>query len=206
MEKHHAHLIFADSLDVSTLPVLYRTQSADVLHMSNDRFTIDDARELSRLAQQKPFEADLRTVVICTKDIAVEAQNALLKLLEEPPAHTQFYIVIKRTALLLPTLRSRLSTEEDTHHAPSRENDAFASFKRSSYADRLASIAEKTKEKDAAWIEEILRGSEEYTQLHTSSAKGPILRSVVFIRNYLGSKGASSKMLLEELALTLPLK
>lgn len=39
----------------------------------------------------------------------IDAQNALLKLLEEPPPLTYFVFVIANKALLLPTVRSRLS-------------------------------------------------------------------------------------------------
>lgn len=37
-----------------------------------------------------------------------EAQNALLKLLEEPPAHTVFILTVQSAQQLLPTIRSRL--------------------------------------------------------------------------------------------------
>lgn len=204
MNSHHAYLIFADSLETSSVPEIYKTQSVDVMHIVNERFSIDDARELSRLAEQRSFGGGKRVFVIQTNDIAIEAQNALLKLFEEPPADALFYIVLKKTAFLLPTLRSRLFEEESEEQSSVADtNDAFESFMSQTYADRISVIAEKTKEKDPKWIEDILRGSEEWS-VSSPKTRAQLLRTVVFVREYTGFKGSSFKMLLEELALTLP--
>lgn len=202
MEKHHASLVFADSLESAQIPALYKKQSTDVLHLLRERFSIDDARELSSLSLQTPFEAQKRTFILVVKDIAVEAQNALLKLFEEPPAHAQFYIVAPPTLALLPTLRSRLRVE-DVSIDRSLLNESFLAFRKASYADRIAIIALKTKEKDRVWISELLLGCElEYGK--EAAANAELLRALVFIRRYIDTKGASAKMLLEELALQMP--
>ena len=202
--EHHAYLHFADELASSAVPEEYKTQSADVTHITSQRFSIDDARELTRTSQWQPFEGEVRVFVIVTNDIALEAQNALLKLFEEPPVHAQFYLVLKQSAFLLPTLYSRLSIANATSTDEKADtNSSFETFLSSSYADRIASIAEKTKEKDAVWIEDIVRGCEVYTTRSLKNKK-TLLQALVFVRTYIGSKGASSKMLLEELALTLP--
>ena len=114
MNEHHAILIFADSLALSGIPDAYLEQGADVLHLIKDRFGIDDARELSEQASQTPFASSVRVFVIATNDVAVEAQNALLKLLEEPPQHARFYLILPPGSFLLPTLRSRLYEQEHT--------------------------------------------------------------------------------------------
>lgn len=203
--EHHAYVFFADSLETATVPLQYKTQSVDVIHLRSERFSIDDARELTRSSQLQAFEGDIRVFVIITNDIALEAQNALLKLFEEPPLHAQFYLVLKKTALLLPTLRSRLSVGDMQHaHDPDEENLHFTSFASASHAERIARIADKTKEKDTAWIEDIVRGCEVYTT-KSSGHKTAMLKATLFVRTYIGAKGSSAKMLLEELALTLPL-
>ena len=46
--------------------------------------------------------------------ITVEAQNALLKLLEEPPVYAHFFLIIPSAHLLLPTVKSRLSMIRNT--------------------------------------------------------------------------------------------
>jgi DNA polymerase III delta prime subunit len=204
MQTHHALLLHADSLQTSSLNEEYKKQSADVLHFVRDRFSIDDARELSSLASQTPFEAQVRVFVISVKHIAVEAQNALLKLLEEPPATALFYIIVPKTALLLPTLLSRLQMQSGASSTTDETNSSFVTFFKSSYADRLIAIAEHTKEKDLVWIDEILSGAEAYAS--GSKEKDTSLYSaILFARSYIQTKGASAKMLLEELALCLPL-
>jgi DNA polymerase III delta prime subunit len=204
MQTHHALLLHADSLEVSTIQDEYKKQSADVLHFVRDRFSIDDARELSVFAAQTPFEAEVRVFVIAVKDIAIEAQNALLKLLEEPPSTARFYIVVPKTTLLLPTLLSRLSVQTDIVESADTVNTHFESFLKSSYADRLLSIAEHTKEKDLPWIDAVLGGAESYaSQMKDKDVQ--LYTAILFARKYIKTKGASAKMLLEELALCLPL-
>jgi DNA polymerase III delta prime subunit len=204
MENHHASLIFADSLESSSLPDEYKKQTTDVLHFIRERFSIDDARELSSLSLQTPLQAQKRTFILAVKDIAVEAQNALLKLFEEPPAHAQFYIVAPVTLQLLPTLRSRLRVEDSFVDA-GLSNDAYSAFKKASYAERMALIAEKTKEKDRIWITQLLLGCElDYSREplpHTD-----LLKALVFVRRYIDTKGASAKMLLEDIALRMPVQ
>lgn len=46
------------------------------------------------------------------------AQNALLKLLEEPPVNTSFYLTCQSASMLLPTVRSRCQTISLTLHSP----------------------------------------------------------------------------------------
>jgi DNA polymerase III delta prime subunit len=203
METHHAFLLRGNSIAESSIPLSHKEQSVDVLHFVRDTLSIDDARELSALAQQTPFLGEQRTFVIQTRDIAFEAQNALLKLFEEPPKHAVFYVVLPTTAMLLPTLLSRLCVSSDGTTHEGEQNDDFADFVKASYANRLALIAEKTKNKDQAWIENILRGCEGIAA--SPEERSPfLLESIVFVRSYVRTKGASAKMLLEELALRLP--
>src|ERR687887_276355 len=56
----------------------------------------------------RPFEGRHRVVIIDDADtVNVEAQNALLKTLEEPPAASTFVLVTSRPDVLLPTVISR---------------------------------------------------------------------------------------------------
>lgn len=198
-------MVHADSLESAGIPEEYKKQSTDVLHIVRERFSIDDSRELSASALQTPFEAKKRVFVILVKDIATEAQNALLKLFEEPPEHAQFYLVVPKTIVLLPTLVSRMSMLAAERMPAVQENRSFHAFVSASYAERLAVIAEKTKEKDRAWITEVLRGCEmEYSKKSEKNAS--LLKAVVFVRQYIDTKGASAKMLLEDIALRMPVQ
>lgn len=69
---------------------------------------IDQIRDAIDRAAYRPFEGRRRLVIIDGADALVgEAQNALLKTLEEPPPSSVFVLVTARPDLLLPTVRSR---------------------------------------------------------------------------------------------------
>lgn len=61
-------------------------------------------------------EYEPKNIVIIAKKIQQEAQNALLKVLEEPPNNVFFTIVVPSKNVLLPTIISRLMIEN--HFTP----------------------------------------------------------------------------------------
>ena len=70
---------------------------------------IEAIRELHHLTALKLPTAGQRRVVV-NKDahaLTAEAQNALLKLLEEPPAESYFILTVSDLQAMLPTIRSR---------------------------------------------------------------------------------------------------
>jgi DNA polymerase-3 subunit delta' len=69
---------------------------------------IDQVREAIERSAYRPFEGRRRIVIIDNADaLNAEAQNALLKTLEEPPAASTFVLVTARPDMLLPTVLSR---------------------------------------------------------------------------------------------------
>ncbi len=65
-------------------------------------------RELRRFLTMAPAEGGRRVVIVDAADeLNVQAANALLKLLEEPPADTVLLLVSHQPSGLLPTIRSR---------------------------------------------------------------------------------------------------
>lgn len=72
---------------------------------------IERVRELVREIDGRPFEAAARAVLIDDAHTMTEqAQNALLKSLEEPPATSHVFLVTASPQALLPTIRSRCQT------------------------------------------------------------------------------------------------
>lgn len=72
---------------------------------------IDDVRRLQGELSLAAFEAERKFAVIDGADaLTVPAQNALLKLLEEPPGDTVIVLVAENPSNLLPTIRSRTQT------------------------------------------------------------------------------------------------
>ncbi len=69
---------------------------------------IDDVRALSTFFGLKSSDGGWRVVIIDTvDDMNVNAANAFLKILEEPPERTIFFLLSHTPAGLLPTIRSR---------------------------------------------------------------------------------------------------
>lgn len=70
--------------------------------------SIAQIRELKGHIYQKPIKAKVKFVAVKNADLlSMEAQNALLKLLEEPPSHAIIVLATERKQKLLPTVRSR---------------------------------------------------------------------------------------------------
>lgn len=70
--------------------------------------TVDQVRALGDLFDLTPALSPWRVVVIDSiDDLEKSAANALLKMLEEPPGNTIFFLVTHAPGRLLPTIRSR---------------------------------------------------------------------------------------------------
>lgn len=198
----HARLYLAANFrEIDLLQPLLQ-QSVDVEHFITDSFSIADARRLQNRAELRPVERLTRDFVIHFSSITSEAQNALLKLLEEPPATTVFHIIVARESILLPTVRSRLFLMNQGPSAEVSESPAFENFCALTLGERMAEIQVRTKAKDNHWIEELLRGAEQAALSADRNKK--LLETLLFIRQHVGARGSSPKLLLEELALVLP--
>lgn len=69
---------------------------------------IADIRAVMSRAQFKPFEASAQVVILDEAQcMGPDAQNALLKILEEPPANVFFVLISSEPHLLFPTVLSR---------------------------------------------------------------------------------------------------
>lgn len=73
-------------------------------------YTIEDVREqLLETVDLKPFQYEKKIYIIEKADtLNIQSQNALLKTLEEPPAHAVFLLLAERAEAFLPTIISRV--------------------------------------------------------------------------------------------------
>jgi DNA polymerase-3 subunit delta' len=70
--------------------------------------SVDQVRGLGQMLGVTPSLSPWRAIVIdAADDLEASAANALLKMLEEPPANTLFLLVAHAPGKLLPTIRSR---------------------------------------------------------------------------------------------------
>lgn len=72
-------------------------------------FLLENAKEVA--AEAYIAESEPKLLVLGAKNFRVEAQNSLLKIIEEPPKNIFFIITATSKNMLLPTVRSRLVTE-----------------------------------------------------------------------------------------------
>lgn len=69
---------------------------------------VDDVRKASAFFSRTAGEGGWRICIVdAAEDLNTESANALLKILEEPPAHSLFILVSHQAGRLLPTIRSR---------------------------------------------------------------------------------------------------
>jgi DNA polymerase III delta prime subunit len=113
---HHAYFITGESeqgIEAALMHAeselgLARENNPDLIVLRHGLFSVDDARKISDLANRASMNGEQKAIIVSALRLFHEAQNALLKIFEEPPAGTTLMLVIPSEGMLLPTLRSRL--------------------------------------------------------------------------------------------------
>lgn len=244
--SHHAYcLIGNDSTRAELLSTLEKKNkikvhgNPDFFDRVYETFTIDDARGIKSLAETKPMVsssasnkyandsgAGKKIFVLTTNGITVEAQNAMLKLLEEPPEYAHFFLIVPSAYLLLPTVKSRLSMigEHDggqgalSHSIAIGESDAALmkeaeSFLKAPTTKRLEMVKslmdsitkEKKTKQDAV---DLINAIEAATYSKIDGISGlkksaQSLEAIAIARKYMNDRAPSMKMLLEYVALNI---
>ena len=134
-----------------------------------------------------------------------EAQNALLKILEEPLADAVFYFVVSSPETLLPTLRSRvqiLRLSQEFAQKGIVDANEFLRAAKTKRIEMLKGLLPKEKEvRDTGAIIAFLSSLERsLAKLGTRKSKEG-LEAVYLARKYVADKGSILKTLLEQVAL-----
>ncbi len=195
----HAEVIWTKYPELENVPTL---ATAEVLDMYVPTYGIDDARALKVHAYQTAVSPQLgRLFIIRIESITIEAQQALLKLLEEPPLGVRVVLVVRHGVALLPTVLSRCSTRiiEAAH-----VSDVFEAFLTQSYAERLATIEARHAKKDTQWFTVFQAGVGEWL-VHADRSIEELTKQRIYAAfTLLGTRGASNKLLSEHIALSIP--
>lgn len=88
------------------------TSEPDILELSFGLLSVDDTHKISEALYQSAIGSQ-KVVIVYASRLFHEAQNALLKAVEEPSEGTIFILGVPTHGVLLSTLRSRLSTFAD---------------------------------------------------------------------------------------------
>lgn len=110
---HHAYVLYGPTLRSRALAHAWAnaghaTSDREIVELSYAHFSVEDARALSDVAYSAPATGTEKVVMVSAGRLFHAAQNALLKIFEEPPAHTTLILMVPSPGQLLPTLRSRL--------------------------------------------------------------------------------------------------
>jgi len=175
-----------------------------------DTFTIDDSRILKEHQQNKAFGGGKKIFIVRTHTMTREAQNALLKVFEEPTPDTHFFILIRTKEGILATLLSRSVLIEETD--TSTTHKAFAEeFLTATSNERLLllkdMIEEKDREEALQFLTELERQLWKNVDLTTATPKETAMfDELLKMKGYLSDRSSSVKMILEHLSLMIPIQ
>ena len=207
-------------LDIDNTP----NTSSNFLHIKSNQLSVEEAENIIKFNSQKSFgvSGGNKVILIEINGAGHQAQNALLKTLEEPSSDTYFLITIPSSSLLLPTVQSRVETYSvhdffnkfDIREVSNEiESIDVKNFLKSTYAERLEFIKNlinetgKEGEDDSSRLFIFLNEIEKTLkkdELGRSLDKDELI-AVTNVREYFTDNGASKKMLFEYLALRLPI-
>lgn len=120
-------------------------ESVDIVkyHPSSNSFGVDDVRNIIEEVNKKPYEGNKKVLILyrCDK-LTIQAQNALLKTIEEPPKGVYLILLSDSLEAILDTVQSRcqvykltpLSKEEMIQYIEYKHSDLAESDKRAAVA------------------------------------------------------------------------
>jgi len=209
--EHHAYVLEGSAID--TVFEYLRDQKVkiegnpDITIIRKEILGVDDARKVSQKATNKPIAGEKQYFVIQTVSITPEAQNALLKVFEEPTGRSVFYVSVAQKGRLLPTFLSRMEAISlETYVGVSVIDVAL--FLNSSAGKRIEMLEplldKKGDEKNLDAILIFLRALEESLARRIREDASEVkegLEAVYRARRFATDKGVSFKILLEQVAL-----
>lgn len=225
--QHHAFVIEAEAeAGIETAQAWLKKElgvdsanNPDVAVMRYGLLSVDDARRVSELAAGAAFAGDTKAVIVAASRAYHEAQNALLKLFEEPPPGAYLFLIMPTLGGLLPTLRSRvqvLSAGKTKNTTIYGSNSVATEFmkatkeKRSTMIKKLASgkdEEERRENREEALA--IINGVEAAAyaagrESLTLPKYAELLRDTAELRGHLHDRSAPVRMILEHLSLVIP--
>ncbi len=216
--QHHAYVVAGDIEDgilratefVKTELKVSIPRNPDVIVLRYGLLSVEDARRVGEVASQKAITGDSKVIIIAASRMYHEAQNALLKVFEEPPEGTYLFLIIPTVGSLLPTLRSRVAIlRGDTNNkkVPTLVKDFLAmnKEKRSAYIQKLATGKDeddRRANRDTALL--LLDGIEDLAYADGVEKHWKLLSDIGLLRSYLHDRSAPVRMILEHVSLTLP--
>ncbi len=217
MLSHHAYIYEGDVHRADAIAEALRASERFGAHDPNfvvrhfEKFGIDDARALGATASLRS-SGGRALFIIAIAGATTEAQQALLKLLEEPQRGVVFVLIMPH-GMILPTLRSRcLELTNEELKIKDQDVKGAKAFLALGYKERSAEVARIIKESadDRGAVRTFINDLEQelYTHIYKKDGVDPVitqaLRDIATLRTYLSDRSPSLKMILEHLAASLP--
>jgi len=124
-----------------------------ILEPEEDKQTIviEQIRDLQHQLSLKPHSAKYKTgIILEAQRMTTEAQNALLKTLEEPPAHSVLILTAPSAKILLPTTVSRCQIVR----LPAEIDLDFESEEHQRQAQEFLELLQQGRGERLAWVED----------------------------------------------------
>lgn len=206
---HHAQLIQGWYNNVAEALVAHLKEHKmptsghpDFLVHTTDIFGIDDARFLQERVLRQPIQGEIKVFIIGARQFTGEAQNALLKVCEEPTAGTRIFLIVPHVGELFPTLRSRF-VPLTLVGVSETEEESFLSLSRS---DRLARVTELVKNMEEGGHASVLHFVEGLIRIAAQEKAWESLAVLGQAERDLQARGVPPRFVLEDLAVRLPVK
>lgn len=110
-ENERGGILITDALEERAREIEISRHPRRCVPFIRDDFKIEDAKEV--IAEAYKSEELTKTLILGAKTFTVPAQNALLKILEEPPHNIVFILLAPNKSTFLPTVRSRLVLKQE---------------------------------------------------------------------------------------------
>lgn len=200
---HHANIIISkkDSRDF-VFDILEKDLAFDIkanpdfFLLENDSFGIEDARNLGKWALGKPLSGEIKVSLVIARSITFEAQNALLKVLEEPTVGTYIFINLESLGGLLQTFISRVRILDVEKNG--QESTEALKFFNSKIKQKLSLITTLSKKEEKTEMKDLIKDLEEIGYKNKASATA--LNQILTAKIFASARGSSPKMLLEWLS------
>lgn len=216
---HHAYLIEGErgaalsELTKFLFEAKLTDESSPDFHLFEfDVFLIEHAHEISQEQMMRGVEDNKKMFILAFNTMTSEAQNALLKTIEEPTEDTHFFFVTRTKETLIPTLRSRMQTVSIESADDNKQTKAGEEFLNASLPKRFSIIEpytkakkdDKSEAKEEARVFLVSLEKALYAKLPSNPELAEPLTDVITASKYLSDRAPSLKLLLEHLALTVP--
>ena len=177
---------------------------------------MDDARRVKQLADMAPLRGNEKLLIVSAERFFHEAQNAFLKLFEEPAPGTTLILVLPSLGMLRETLRSRLivlpGATESVVPEVANVFVHMSDSEREKYIAKLLDRAksDKDEEKQEARSEALQLTEGLMRVVYTARLKKETEAGTLFLADLerflpiLHERSAPLKLIFEHLLLTLP--